>query len=269
MIDTIKYLFLGLIQGITEPLPVSSSGHVLIINEIFKITFEDNFLIIINFASLLAIIFYFRVFIKDLSVGSFNYVFKKKQEDRQHFIYVLLVILATIPAAIAGLLLEDFISKNFSNLLSIGICLFITGSFVIFMSYYSKKALRTTVNWSDALLMGLGQVAGMLPGISRSGSTTAIGVSKKLELTTALTFSFMMYIPISVAAFALSVYRLISNGIGDVHVWGYTLAFIASTIATYFSLTLFFKLLKSKYLKYFGCYCIALSIAVLIYVVFI
>ncbi|MDD3383076.1 MAG: undecaprenyl-diphosphate phosphatase, partial [Bacilli bacterium] len=82
MIDAIKYFLLGLIQGFTEPLPISSSGHVTIFREIFNITFEENFLIIVNFGSLLAIIFYFRKMIKDLIVGSFNYIFKKNSEKQ-------------------------------------------------------------------------------------------------------------------------------------------------------------------------------------------
>lgn len=273
MIDAIKYFLLGLIQGFTEPLPISSSGHVTIFREIFNITFEENFLIIVNFGSLLAIIFYFRKMIKDLIVGSFNYIFKKNSEkqveNKANFIYVLLVALATIPAGIAGLLLEDFINANFNTLLSVGICLFITGTLVLFISYYSKNALRTTVTWSDALLMGIGQVGGLLPGISRSGSTTSVGVIKKLELTTALRFSFMMYIPISIASFLLGIYNIYKNGLESINVLGYILAFLASIIATFFSLKWFFRLVKKDNLKYFGFYCLVVSVLVLLYVMIV
>ncbi len=271
MIEALKYFILGLIQGFTEPLPISSSGHVTIFREIFKITFEENFLIIVNFGSLIAIIFYFRSMLKELIVGSFNFIFKKdlenKEENKSKFIYVLLVLLATIPAGIVGLFLEDFINENFNTLLSVGICLFITGALVLYISYYSKNAIRTTITWSDALLMGLGQCVGLLPGISRSGSTTSVGVIKKLELATALRFSFMMYIPISIASFGLGCYNIFKNGLESIHVLGYILAFIASIIATFFSLKWFFKLVKKDNFKYFGFYCLIVSILVILYVV--
>lgn len=274
-IEFLKYLVLGLVQGITEPLPISSSGHMIIVDSIFgKIISEDamnNFQIIVNFASLIAIVIYYRVVLKELIVGSFNFVLKGKKEDKKFFIYVLLIILASVPAGIIGLIIKlNNIDRYFSNILCVGITLFITGNLLLYIHNVTEQANRTEVTWKDSLLMGFGQVIGLLPGISRSGVTTSFGVSNKLSLESALRFSFMMYIPASFGAAILGVYDLLKDGSfsNSGLISGYVGAFIASLIGTYFAIHLFFKLVKNKNLKYFSYYCILISIIVLALIVF-
>lgn len=262
----IKYVLLGLIQGITEPLPISSSGHLQIFKSIFKLHVEGdiNFDIFVNFGSLIAIIFYYRVFLKEILGGALSYVFKKNKDKKEDFMYCVYVVIATIPAGITGLLLKDKIDSTFSTLLSVGICLFITGLLLLFIHSQAKHATNEKITLKTSILMGFAQIIGLLPGISRSGSTTSFGVVNNTELKSALRFSFMMYIPISIASLFLGIFDLDPN---NTYFPGYLGAFIASILGTYFAIKYFFKLVQKDNLKYFGYYCLIISISILIYII--
>lgn len=268
IIEFLKYLLLGLVQGVTEPLPISSSGHVIIFKELFKVTIQDeiNFNIFVNFGSFIAIIFFYRAFLKDIIIDSWKYVFKKDQSGKDGFLYVVYVIIATIPAVIAGYFLKDIIDDRFSSLLSVGICLFITGSLLLFISSIAKFANTEKITLRTSIMMGLAQVVGLLPGISRSGSTTTLAVANRVELDKALRFSFMMYIPISVGSLILGIIDLDNS---TTYFPGYIGAFFMSLIGTYIAINLFFKLIKKSNLKYFGFYCLMVSSAILIYLIII
>lgn len=267
-LEFLKYLILGLVQGVTEPLPISSSGHTLIFKEIFKLNgiLDNNFNTIVNFGSFLAIVFFYRKLILKTIVGSFKFVFKKEKEAKEDFNYLLMIVIATIPAVIIGLVLKiTGLDDKLDNILTVGIGLFVTGSLLIFIDKIEKKTIRDNITALDALLMGCGQVVGLIPGISRSGSTTSIGVLRKVNLESALRFSFMMYLPASLGAFILGISELFSSE--NVFVIGYLGAFVASIIGTYFAIGLFFKLVKGKNLKYFGYYCLGISTVVIILII--
>jgi undecaprenyl-diphosphatase len=269
-IEIIKYIILGLVQGITEPLPVSSSGHMIIADSIFGNIISpsamNNFQIIVNFASLIAIIIYYRNMLKELIVGSFNYVFKKKEEDKHHFIYVLLIFLASIPAGILGVIIKIYeLDQYYTNILCVGICLFITGLLLLYVHHNAADATRNEITWKDSLLMGAGQAIGLLPGISRSGITTSFGITNKVSIEAAFRFSFMMYIPASLGATLLGVYDLTKDSSSSIDSpIGLLFSFIASLVGTYFAIKAFFKLIKNRNLKYFAYYCLTISVIVIV-----
>lgn len=270
-VEFLKYLALGLVQGFTEPLPISSSGHMVLVDAIFGNVLSpaamNNFQIIVNLASLIAIIIYFRNRLEELIVGTWNYLFRGRKEEKPSFVYVLLIVLATIPAGIIGLVVKlmDW-DAYYTNILVVGICLFVTGLLMLLLDRFSKTADRETVTWKDALWMGGAQVIGLLPGISRSGVTSTFGVGNKLSLDKAFRFSFMMYIPASLAAAVMGIADLITEGgTGEpIFVPGYIGAFLASFAATYLAVNLFFRLIKNKNIRYFGYYCLIVSVVVLI-----
>ena len=268
IIDFLRYLLLGLVQGITEPLPISSSGHLIIFKNIFKVTMEDdiNFNIIVNFASFIAIVIYYRKFLMEIISGAIKFVFKKQSEFKNDFLYILFVCIATIPAGIAGVLLKDIIDVNLSTLLSVGICLFITGLLLLFIQKMSNKAFKEEITLKTSIFMGLAQVIGLFPGISRSGVTTSFGVLNKTSVEKALRFSFMMYLPFSIGSMILGVADLDLN---NIYIPGYIVAFITSLVGTYFALKIFFQLVKKDNLKYFGYYCLTISTLILIYLAII
>ena len=268
VITFLKYLLLGLVQGITEPLPISSSGHVIIFKELFQVSITDeiNFNIFVNFGSFIAIIIFYRVFLKETIVSAWNYVFKKDSSGKDSFLYILYVVVATIPAGIAGFFLKDYIDEKFSSLLSVGICLFITGLLLLFISKIAGNANTDKISLKTSIMMGFAQVIGLLPGISRSGSTTSLAVINKVSLEKGLRFSFMMYIPISIGSLVLGLSDFNS---ATSFIPGYIGAFIMSLIGTYFAIHLFFKLVRKDNLKYFGYYCLAIASSLILYLAMI
>ncbi|MGI6768153.1 MAG: undecaprenyl-diphosphate phosphatase [Bacilli bacterium] len=265
--NIIKYILLGLVQGVTEPLPISSSGHMIIFDSIFDnvVPFEamNNFQIIVNTASLIAIIIYYRGFLKEILVGSFQYLFRKNKSEATKFHYLLLVLIASVPAGIVGLIIKTLeFDHYFTNIVCVAICLFITGLLLYYVHKQTPYLTRENLNWKDALFMGTGQAIGLLPGISRSGITSSFGITNGIKVETAFRFSFMMYIPASIGATFLGIFDLSKEE--NINVLGYIGAFLASFIGTYFAVKFFFKLLKKRNLKYFAYYCFAVSSILLI-----
>src|SRR5690606_22721493 len=157
LLELLKYIALGLIQGITEPLPISSSGHMVILDSIFGefIPSEamNNFQIIVNFASLLAIIFFYRKVIGELLIGTKDYILKKDQSAKSKFTYIIYVIIATIPAGIVGIIIKlKDLDQYFTNIFVVGVCLFITGLLLLYIHSIAKDATREEVTLKDSLL---------------------------------------------------------------------------------------------------------------------
>lgn len=261
MFNLLKYIILGLVQGITEPLPISSSGHLVLAQDLLKLDFNDlNLEIILNFASLLAIIFFYRTDIVSLVKNNYAYVVKREQQHKRAFVYLLLIILATIPAVIGGFLLKDFIEVNLKNSLTVGISLLFTALALFIINRYGKNNNKTEITPLDATIMGLAQAVALTPGISRSGSTLVAGLSRKIESSHALKFSFLMYIPISIGAMILTLKDLDITTFTTEMITGYAIAFIITALATYFALKLLYRIVKTATLHYFSYYCVAAGI---------
>ncbi|MFW5914080.1 MAG: undecaprenyl-diphosphate phosphatase [Bacillota bacterium] len=266
LIEMLKYLFLGSLQGITEPLPVSSSGHLVIAQAFMNMPNVDYLLEVwLNFASLIAVVFLLRKKILTLIKGNIDYLFKREQEARPHFDYALAILIGIIPAGIVGFLLNDFLSDFFLNLLSVGIALFVTGALLLFVQNQSEENVATDVSFKDALVIGLFQVLALVPGISRSGTTVVGGLLRKLEATKVIEFSFMLYIPISIASMGLEALKIESF---DHPPSGFILSFILSGVLTYYALKLFFHLVQKGNLKYFAAYCFTVgAFSIIMYLV--
>lgn len=272
--EILVYGILGAIQGISEPIPISSSGHLVIFKAIFSkfgwtfpstdITFE----ILVNTGSLLAIMFYYRKDIARLFVSFFTYIFKPQQRgvNLADFRYCILLIVATIPAAIGGVLFNDYIETAFSNVKLVGCTLLVTALFLMLIhlfGYRGKRVARNLNLW-DALRMGCFQLIALLPGISRSGSTITGGMLGGLEQKTARDFSFFMFMPVSLGAIVLKLKDfLTANTLAQLWL-PYTISFIVSAISTYLALHLLFKILDKKKMNYFAIYCVCMGLFALL-----
>lgn len=259
----LKYLFLGIVQGFTEPLPISSSGHLVIFQELFNLSIEGiNFEIIVNTGSLIAIIIIFYKDIVSLVKNSILYIFKKQSEFKKDFIYVVMLVVAVIPAGLVGFVFKDLFDTISDNLWVVGVSLIITA---IALSLVGKAAVENTdeeLTYMDALVIGLFQLFALIPGISRSGSTMVGGLSRKIKFEDTMKFSFLLYIPISIAATFLSILDLSTSE--DTFIIGYIGAFIASIITTYFAVKWLFKMIRKGNLKYFSIYCAVVGTIVII-----
>lgn len=275
--NIIIYSILGAIQGFSEPIPISSSGHLVIFQSIFKktglllpqlndITFE----IIVNTGSLIAIMYYYRHDIVRLFTAFFNYI--KKTEQRRYYIndfrYCILLIVATIPAAIGGYLFNDKIEIAFSDPKFVGCTLLITAIFLLSIHKfgYNKKRTSKNINLFDALKMGIFQLFALLPGISRSASTLTGGMLLSgLSAKTTRDFSFLMFIPISIGAIIFKLRAIFITPTIQILWLPYLIAFIISIIITYLALQLFFKVLKKQKLIVFSRYCLIMGILVVLF----
>ena len=243
------YIVLSIIQGIMEPLPISSSGHLYLISNYFNINTNNlSFEIITNFGSLIAILFYYRIKIKELFKGTYNYI--KNKENNNSFKYLLMIVTGTIPAIIIGGLLKDYIEKNI-NIKLIGIAFIITSLFLYLIK--DKKGYKKTISLKDSIIIGLYQSIALFPGISRSGSTIVGCMNQDLDRETSFDYSFMLYIPVSIGSFILSIKDLNFSPI-------FLFCIILSAITTYISLKLFSKIIKNGKLFIFSIYTLIIGL---------
>lgn len=267
MIEKIKYIILGIIQGITEPLPISSSGHLVILKNLFKLDILNdlNFEIIVNFGSFLAICFIYRKDIIKIIKELFLYLKTKEYKYYFSFKYSLLIILASIPAGIIGYIFKEKIDLFSSNIIYIGIALIITSIALFLVRKIDGIKNDKTITYKDGFIIGLFQAIALLPGISRSGSTIVGGLFRNIKKEEAVKFSFMLYLPISVGSFILGINDFISTQNLNNYIISYILGFIFSTISTYFATKWFINIIKKKKLIYFSIYCLIVGILVIIF----
>lgn len=275
-IELLKYLFLGLIQGVTEVLPVSSSGHVELTKAMVGLEVDGNiiFLILLNTGSLFTfLIIYFKRLL-ELAKSFFMYIFKpsKRVENKENTLFLMKILMACIPAGIAGLffkpIIEQFCSE--SGILLAGIGLLITATVIYYISTIEFSRDEKKIGWWDTLFIGLAQAVAIFPGVSRSGMTTSTALKRGTGINNALNFSFLMYIFISIASTGLLIvdFTKESATISNVQYIYYIVAFLGAMVATYIAYKLIFNIFRSGKLRYFSYYCFGIGLlAVILFVI--
>ncbi|GAA5416652.1 undecaprenyl-diphosphatase [Paraliobacillus ryukyuensis] len=256
----LKYVFFGLVQGFTEPIPISSSGHLVIVQNLFNLKLESlTFEILVNFGSLIAVLAIYRKDIIRLATNGMTYITKKEPKAKDDFKFILYLIIATVPAGVIGMLFEDQIADVFDKSKYIGITLFATGIALWIIRNIRGRKNDGALTWKDAIIVGLAQSVALIPGISRSGATIVAAMLLGMKQETALRFSFLLYIPISLGTMLLSVDDLFNADFQTMWL-PFLLAFIASIIATYYSLRWFMNIMAKGNLKYFALYCFVVGV---------
>lgn len=266
LVTIFKYFILGLIQGFTEPIPVSSSGHVIIGQKLLGVEQRGlTFEILTNTASLIAICFIFREDIKRLIVNTWQFMFAKKEEGKSDFMFVLYIIIGTIPAAILGVLFNDVIAYYFTSPYTIGATLLVTGVALWLIRNLRGVKRDGDLSFKDALIVGLAQAVALIPGISRSGATVITSIAMGMKQDTALRFSFMLYIPISLGGMILGISDLVNSPDIGTLAMPYIVAFIATLFMTYFAMKWFMGIMAKGNLKYFAYYCFVVGTLLLFF----
>lgn len=274
MLELIQYILLGVLQGITEPIPVSSSGHILILQKILEnihqnmnINFE-TLATITNMGSLIAIIILFRKDIIKLIKSFFTYLSKKdkRKETQKDYNYCWKIVLATIPAGVFGLIATklDLLTKLEENVKFIGLMLIVTAIFLYLIRNFKGQKEEDQLTYKDAIIIGLYQMIAVIPGISRSGATIVGGMFQGLKRETAFNFSFILYIPISIATSILGIKDLLEMSMASTTWILYIIAAILAGIFTYIFTKWFAKIVKEGKLIYFSIYCCIVGLLVLI-----
>ncbi|WP_407414509.1 undecaprenyl-diphosphate phosphatase [Methanobrevibacter sp.] len=269
--DILQAILIGIVQGLTEFLPVSSSAHLVFAQKLLGVESSLAFDVFLHLGTLIAVLWFFRydiikmlkswwLSIGDILQGRFKEGFRQDPYKRLAWY----VILATIPVGIAGVLFEDAVDSLFAGALYVpAFFLFVTGTILYLSQRMSSGNINlNNISAKESFFMGLGQACALLPGLSRSGTTIAAGLTIGLEKEFAAKFSFILSIP---AIFGAFVFKLKDIGSAmDTNFLPIFLGFIVSIIAGYLAIKWMLDLIQNRNLDVFSYYCWVISIIVFV-----
>ena len=260
--DIIQGIIIGIVQGLTEFLPVSSSAHLVFAHRLLGVESSIAFDVFLHLGTLIAVMWFFRYDIYKMLVSWFSSIqdilhgrFKEGFYEDPYKRLAWYVILATIPVGIVGVLFEDSVDALFSGALYVpAFFLFVTGTILYLSQRMSNGEINyNTITKKEALFMGLGQACAILPGLSRSGTTIAAGLTIGLDKEFAAKFSFILSIPAIFGAFVIQ-FKDIGSAM-DANFLPVFLGFIASIVAGYIAIKWMLDLIQNKSLDIFAYYC--------------
>ena len=265
----LQSIILGIIQGLTEFLPISSSAHLVITPYIlnWQIPAQEAFIfdILVQLGTLLAVIVYFRKDLYRIIIGVINGLVHKRPFSEPSSRLGWMLVLATIPAVVAGVLFKEPVERAFGSPVVTGLLLFGTTALLVIAELVGKRTRQIeTTSWMDALIIGLFQVISLLPGISRSGSTISGGMIRNLERQGAARFSFLMSVPVMLGAGTLAIVDLIKLPNFSVQIPTLVAGFITSAVVGYLSIRWLLTYLANRRLYPFAIYCAVVSTSVLL-----
>ncbi len=258
IIEIIKYIIIGIIQGISEIFPISSSGHLALTYTLLNVNNTDqlNLTIFLHFASTLALLFFFKDKIKIIIKDFFLFIFKKDKKYQENFMLIIYLFISCIPIGIAGLFLKPIIESFFNSLLYISLGFLLTSLLLIILNKLSYK--NNNLSFKNTLLSSMLQCICIFPGVSRSGTTLLSLKLFKIKEEKAKQFTFLLLIPISLASLVLSFFdENILFIINSENIFLYLISMIITFLVTYISLKLFFY--KNFKIKYFILYMFIIS----------
>ena len=248
-------IILGIVQGLTEFLPISSSGHLEIASYILKTNPSENlmFTVVVHIATAISIIYVFRKDINEIIKGLIQ--FKKKQVD-----FILKILISSVPVGVVGVLFEKEVESFFTgNIVLVGSMLLITAA-LLFFTYFKKDDSKKNISFTDAIAIGLAQALAILPGISRSGSTISMALLLNVNREKATKFSFLMVL---VPIFGILILKSI-KGFTEISESSnlilfessYVFGFISALFSGVFACKMMLKIVKESKLIYFSAYCL-------------
>ncbi len=254
--DIIDAIILGIIQGLTEFLPVSSSGHLELGKAILGAQSlpEESllFTVVLHFATALSTILVFRKDVAEIFKGLFQFKWNEETE------FSLKIIISMIPAALVGFFLEDFLEVFFDGaIIIVGIMLIIT-AILLYLADLAKTTEKG-VSYRGAFIIGVAQAVAILPGISRSGATISAAVLLGVDKTKSARFSFLMVVPLILGKMAKDLLSGEINFVGDQAV-AMGVGFIAAFVAGLAACTWMIKLVRQSKLSYFAIYCLIVGL---------
>ena len=256
----LQSIILGIVQGLTEFLPISSSGHLVIVPFLLRweIPPRDAFIfdVLVQVATLIAVIAYFWADLISIMSAMIEGVRKKSPFTNPESRLGWYILLATIPAGVFGLVLQDTVEKAFASLTATGVALLLTAALLVIAERVGKR-LRSLnqITWKDALWIGFFQVLALFPGVSRSGATISGGMTRDLDRQSAARFSFLMSIPVMLAAGLLAAYDLSRIPNLDSLLPVYIPGFISAAVVGYLAIRWLIGYLSQHSLIVFAVYC--------------
>lgn len=274
MLEVLKAIILGIIEGITEWLPISSTGHMILVDEFLRLDvsaeFKELFLVVIQLGAILAVPVIFFEKLNPFSKG------KSQDEKKNTWSLWGKVIVGIIPAGLVGVVLDDLIDEYFYNYIVVSIALIIYG--IAFLLIERTKKARDNqyviesvdaITYKDAIKIGLFQTLSLIPGTSRSGSTILGGMLVGVNRTASAEFSFFMAIPIMLGASLLKILKFAISGITATpsEIWLLIVGILVSFAVSLFAIKFLMDFVKRHSFSAFGIYRIALGVIVIIFFV--
>jgi len=257
-------LILGILQGLTEFLPISSSGHLVVVP--YLLGWPDPGLAVdtmLHMGTLLAILVYFWSDLWLLVKATLRSIRNKSLADPQARVAWALVV-ATIPGAVIGFLFEEAVEQWFGMPRAAAAFLLGTAALLVVAEYIGSRVRPiTSIAWGDAIVIGLGQALAVAPGLSRSGTTIAAGMLLGFKREDAARFSFLLAVPIMLGAGAYQAIKLISAGSADAQVTTILLGMAGAAVAGYLAIAALLALVRRRSLVVFAVYCAVLGVLVL------
>ncbi len=261
-------IILGIVQGLTEFLPISSTAHIIIAGRLLGLTSPGLALeIYLHIASVIAVIGYFRHDLLKIFRSFSVYAIQRNKSDRAGFLFGCYIIMATIITGALGLPLTEYMGDELKSPYVIGVALWVTAAFLIFIekgfTYGSRR--EGDMKWRDAVFVGLGQSVAVLPGISRSGSTLVTALLCGLERETAVRYSFILAIPVILGSSFLGIRHVTIEWILESGLAPLALSFAVSLAASLVGIIWLIRFLRQGRLYWFAIYCFILGSLSILY----
>jgi undecaprenyl-diphosphatase len=259
-------IILGIVQGLTEFLPISSSGHLVFVEKILDVeTHNLVFEVLVHVGTLLAVVIYYRRRLSDMIVAIWRALSKtqKTEADNKNLRLAIYLIVGTIPAVIFGFTLKDLIEKAFDSPKWVSFEFLITA--VILISTHWAKDLGKPIDFTKSIWIGIAQAISIMPAISRSGATIATGLFAGMKKEEAADFSFLLSIPAIAGAAVLDIPDFLKDLGNRELMTNYFIGAIIAGIIGYFSIAVLLKIVKTGKFFYFGAYCALIGILGLLF----
>jgi len=255
--NLIEAFILALVQGITEWLPISSSGHLVIVQQFFDLNVPVFFDVTLHVGTLIVVLVFLRRDVANIIKAVVRLDFKTEEGK-----LATLVFIGSIPTAVIGFLFRDLFESFFSNLLAVGVAFMVTGC-ILFASKLTRERNKS-INYFDALLIGTAQGIALIPGISRSGTTISTGLLREVKKEKAFQYSFLLYIPAVIGAtIGTSVTEWNKLAAAEVDVLSIVFGLVTTAIVGYIFLKLLFKVVVREKFHMFAYYCWALGLIII------
>ncbi|MEW6328684.1 MAG: undecaprenyl-diphosphate phosphatase [Candidatus Micrarchaeota archaeon] len=249
--DIFQALFLGVLQGLTEWLPISSSAHLALAQNFLGLGARIAFDVMLHFSTLLAVLAFYA---RDILAIAKNFLKRNSREQK----FVMNIIIASVPTAIIGFAFKDFFESMFSSPLLIALALLITGAWLMLASRAGKG--ERGVSGREAFVIGVAQGLSVAPGISRSGATIGAGLLLGVDKKEAARFSFLAAIPAIIGAAIFEGRKAVFSSVEPSAV---IVGTAAAALVGYFAISLLLRVLEKNKLEYFAYYCFALAVFVI------
>lgn len=268
---------LGILQGLTEFLPISSSGHLVLGENLLKVKFDDiSFEVFLHFGTFLSVVIVFRKTIWGMikavaeKAGAIygehsqtNPLKYDQTYSNENWNLFWLILLGSVPAGILGILFKEYVERSFSSPLFVSIMLLITGS--VLLSTKSFKKTKGKIKFSDAFLIGIAQAIALLPGISRSGLTISTGIFRGIQREKAAEFSFLLSLPAILGATALKLRDVLNKSNPSFNLWIYLIGMVCAFLFGCLAIKFLLNVIRKGKFEFFGYYCFLIGFLSLIF----